>query len=405
MVRVCIDAPNGYAVFGTRSHLYFSEHDVVAWRLARMLNDHPDFFVQLVTGNYGTASEENFDGVSVCQSTYANPQIWSYRESLKWALRRTLEKIKNKCLAAVLIKQQVMVKQLSRHFDANPDIIIVFNAGTRTKNIIEIAKKRGCLTVLIVNNEIDFWRNIYSGSAEYTDTNISCSDIYECLVAADLVVATTTNARKIIKQIVTRRVACLPAPMEFCRTDRTREYPGGEFVLWIGGFDGAFDHPSIAVEIARRLPDVRIKIAVRELSWTFVDWARRSAPAAKIEFLSLPSREEIDELWSGAAAYIYTSCSKRFPDAFLRAGKHGVPIVSLFDENSNFVANTSSGSIDTLVRNIEELLASTKGWDEASHKVAEIVRSQYVDMGAVNQWASALGSLHAGQMASTSISK
>jgi glycosyltransferase involved in cell wall biosynthesis len=134
--------------------------------------------------------------------------------------------------------------------------------------------------------------------------------------------------------------------------------PSAGRVLWVGRVCRV-KRPDRLVELARACPDVQFDVAGPVYDDEFSKGAAAEAAAlANVTLHGAVSREEIPDLYRRSSLLCCTSDYEGFPNTFLEAWSHGLPVVSTVDpdgvitrENLGRVAS-DTGTLTTAIREL-----------------------------------------------------
>lgn len=133
-------------------------------------------------------------------------------------------------------------------------------------------------------------------------------------------------------------------------------------VLWVNNIR-AFKRPELVFEIARRMPNVRFVMIGGPISGSeqFYSQIENLANETKnIDFLGPVPYSEVNSYFSRAKVFINTSDSEGFPNSFVQAWIHGVPVISFFDPDFTIEQQglgAAPKSIDDMVISINRFLS------------------------------------------------
>jgi len=125
------------------------------------------------------------------------------------------------------------------------------------------------------------------------------------------------------------------------------------------------------LDMAERMPAVRFDVAgAPEESSAYIDGLMsRAASLKNVHMLGRVERGRMAELYRGAHALVCTSEYEGFPNTFLEAFSHGVPVVSTVDPDGLIVERSMGGvgdSVESLTNVLRGLLDSRAAWQAAS---------------------------------------
>ncbi len=160
-----------------------------------------------------------------------------------------------------------------------------------------------------------------------------------------------------------------PGPEQFQDPD-----PAARKIVWVGRVCRV-KRPDRIAEIARLCPGHQFEIAGPVYNDDFSHAAAADADAQpNVTLLGAVPRERISMLYQGASLLCNTSDYEGFPNTFLEAWSHGLPVVSTFDPDG-VIARHGLGRIaadsESLAREIRSLLSDADAYAEASRNARE----------------------------------
>lgn len=167
-----------------------------------------------------------------------------------------------------------------------------------------------------------------------------------------------------------------PAPAEAVPdpSDRLR----APRVLWIGRMD-ANKRLDWFLEIARSCPDLRFDVVGRAAVGDR-SFGPEVAPAPNAVLHGYQPPEELGRFYRAAAVLCCTSRFEGFPNTFLEAWSHGVPVVSTVDPDGLIATQglgAVAGDVTGLIGRIRGLLASPAAWMGASANAQAYYRNNH----------------------------
>ncbi len=133
-------------------------------------------------------------------------------------------------------------------------------------------------------------------------------------------------------------------------------------VLWLSTYKDA-KRPELVVELARRLPEVRFRMAgvIPPPPLTPAVYERTRAAATSLPNLEVRGhlhRDEMAAFFGGGGLFLHTSPREGFPNTLLEAWAHGLPSVSTVDPGG-VVEREGIGS---LVADVDAMESGIRGW-------------------------------------------
>ena len=153
---------------------------------------------------------------------------------------------------------------------------------------------------------------------------------------------------------------------------------GDARVVWVGRISPE-KRLDVLIEIAAALPQVRFEVAGGAKAGDQAADAvlARARALPNVRLLGRVARSDMPALYRGASALICTSSYEGFPNTFLEAWSHGVPVISTVDPD-NLIQERGLGAVaDTapaLAGQLSRALGSPERWTQLSGNA----RSYYV---------------------------
>ena len=211
--------------------------------------------------------------------------------------------------------------------------------------------------------------------------------LYRCgLRRADRVIVQTRRQQEMLRAGFGRQSLVIPMP---CVGPMNGEYAppqppaaGRARVLWIGRVCEV-KRPDWLVELARACPEVAFDFVGPAADG---EYARRAVEQARarpnVTVHGLAARDQVSAFYRRAACLVCTSAFEGFPNTFLEAWSHGLPVVTTFDPD-DLIATRGLGvvadDVPGLAAGLRQLLGSPELWQEASRAA----RRYYLDNHAV----------------------
>jgi glycosyltransferase involved in cell wall biosynthesis len=321
-MKVCIVSLNLAAYYDTHPRWKYGGAEVQAAFVARALKDH-GVDVHLVVADLPDGDRIPYPTESAFRSDAGLPVLRFFHPRMSGI---------NDALAR-----------------ADADIYYQRNAGMVTGLTAHFARQRGRTFVYGAGSDTDFSfrRVLIEGVRDRVIFTYG-------LRRAHGVVVQNTAQLAVAKESLSVPVIAIPngvLPVERMTAD-----PGGP-ILWAGGLR-AVKRPNLFLELARRIPS-REFVIVGGSTTTERDYAAATeAEARKVPNVRLtgwlPHSEVIPEI-ARASVVINTSVVEGFPNVYLEAWNHGVPVVS-FTDVDGMLASGQLGALCTDFDDMEKKL-------------------------------------------------
>jgi len=153
-------------------------------------------------------------------------------------------------------------------------------------------------------------------------------------------------------------------------------------LLWVGNLKRV-KRPDRMLELARLLPDARVHVAGGETGGEealFEAFERGAAVLPNLTYHGRLPYAEACALYGRARVLVNTSDVEGFPNAYLQAWTHGVPVVTLIDPDG-LIAREGLGlaaaSPEALAEAVQRLLTDAAAWNEASERCRRYMARHY----------------------------
>ncbi len=230
------------------------------------------------------------------------------------------------------------------------------------------------------------------------------SEFHVCHYAiqnADMIVAQLETQRHLLQQrfgktaVVIRNPIALP-PDEAHKVDGLDQR---EYALWVGRADNFKKMPMLLIELAQACPDVPFVMVMNDQNQA-VKAAVVAACPPNVIIYDRRSYHEMDALFARAFAFVSTSRMEGFPNTFLQAGRHGVPVLSLNVDPDGFIERYNCGIVahgrfDELVRGLCAIRNDWTAGQRFSRHIRAYVQQHHELTARVNELDSALTALRA----------
>ncbi len=205
------------------------------------------------------------------------------------------------------------------------------------------------------------------------------------LRSADLVIAQTATQKRLLADNFAVESTVIPNCAPPCGSHRD-ETDGVQIdhqkrLLWVGAFTPA-KRLEVLLDIAEQLPDIHFDVVGDSTSRSgYVRGLRsRSTALANVSLHGMLSHAAVHDFYRQAAALICTSRAEGYPNIFLEAWSHGVPVVTTFDPDGQIAEHglgVVAKGVSELAGGIRTLLDSQKYWQEVSQAALQHYRTYH----------------------------
>jgi hypothetical protein len=252
------------------------------------------------------------------------------------------------------------------------DIYICFESNHITADVVRTCNIVGKTVVFWCTSNIDFHPDYQIDNYDNDPRGFKNSQCAYAFHFADHIVSQTKDQQQTLKKEHKLESVIIRNPIAFHpdlerRSENMDQKPQ---VLWIGRTDNLNKRPEKLLEVAQGLPDIDFKMILNNFNQELFDKVVGKA-SANIEIVDYVPADEMDAVFSRTNIF-FSSSSKNFegfPNVFLHAVTHGVPIVSLeVDPDQIFSKHgcgiVCDGKIELARKAILDLTRSQNLYDE-----------------------------------------
>lgn len=249
------------------------------------------------------------------------------------------------------------------------DVYVGFGANEATAELARFCLAHGSAFVLSIASDAAFDPLVGEQSVIRDAYGVAGHYHWYAMHHAHAVFVQTERQRDLFRSMHGREAVLIrnPAPSAVRSAPRRAPQFGGR-ILWIGRTDPNKRHDA-ALRLAEALPHRRMIMVCNGIdrsSITDIETARPNLSLA--EKVALP---DVDGLFRFSDVLVNTSVVEGSPNAFLQAGMHGIPIVSMAVDPDGMLAThgcgrVADGTLAGLARAVESLLTEPGAYASAA---------------------------------------
>jgi glycosyltransferase involved in cell wall biosynthesis len=167
-------------------------------------------------------------------------------------------------------------------------------------------------------------------------------------------------------------------------------------VLWVNNIRD-FKRPDLALELARRLPNLRFHMIGGPMSGfesMYGDIETQARTIGNLTFHGRVPYHDVNGYYERAKVFVNTSDSEGFPNSYLQAWRRGAPTVVFFDPDAVIAKNglgRASSSMDQMADDVSRLATSREAWAEHSLRCRRFMDERYGDDKVLEPYLAAFG--------------
>lgn len=242
------------------------------------------------------------------------------------------------------------------------DIVCCFCVTYYTSLTIDACRRKKVKTVLFIADDVDLSAEFYAGSRYVDQSGIRHGDLcHRAITQADAIVVQTVKQQELLAERFGRKGKLIRNPINLHAGMVNESETPRQHVLWIGRSDQQ-KRPNLCLELARRCPEIPFVMIMNKCDKIAHRQLIAEAPS-NVQVIERVPFHEIDRMFSNAAVLISTSLHEGFPNTFLQACKHRVPILSLEVDPDGVLTRTGCGR--QCAGNLDQLTAELKSlWED-----------------------------------------
>ncbi len=349
--------------------------ELAAWKHAKVLAKQLDANVNLVVRSHGSGGEKIIDGVRVIMIPARSEAIRrSVSQCIDVSNGFRLKRFSWKLLWQVPFLALTWpwrtidpppMKPDHRLEPFDPDVWIAFGVSQESAGVIATAieKRKPSLLMLQSNADLDpqflsapKQRNAYGELGEHCQfaianaTQIACQSQWQVDQLAQHFGRTGVLIPNSTDPDPWREAADRASNQSHDKNngehrDRHDLQCVGRYVLWIGRYDRFHKRPELAVEIARKIPQIPFRMIINASDEQVRRSIHQDLPA-NIQTVDYVEYDQMPQQFADARVFLSTGNAdfEGFPAVLLHAIAAGKPIVSL-DDFSNFIHDSGGGVV------------------------------------------------------------
>ncbi len=330
-MKICLIALHAYSLFNLSTNYVFGGSEVRAWLFAKGLAELPGTKVSFIVLNTGQRQIEDYGKVTVLRhSYYGSPQ----EEKPGGLAARFLGGRISGHFANRKLKEEV-------YHLAAADIYCGFGVSEVTAEISDFCRRNKKKFVLMGGSDYDFSAECRKEAlfADYYGSSSRRSN--RVIEQADAVITQTHFQASLVWERFGKSAVVVRNPVDL--SNPTSDGGDRKIALWIGKSDDV-KQPQILLDLARRFPGISFVMLMNLSRPEIHEHVKQLKPDDVVLIEYLPFFEA-ERLFARAFVLINTSRFEGFPNAFLQAGKYGVPVISLIVDPDRFIEENRCGII------------------------------------------------------------
>ncbi|WP_331234204.1 glycosyltransferase family 4 protein [Natronorarus salvus] len=324
--KVCFISPSSYGYFTNNKKIAGGGAERQLYLLGNNLTD--DFNVSFVVGDYGQASVESHENISLYRAHRPDPE------------KNPVSKI---FLLAKAMSKTDADLYITR---GNPQLAAI------TFLISRMVRSEWCFHVA---NDVDLTSRVNS-------LPLPVRYLFSYGIKnAKFIVVQTKRQHRLLTENFNRTGYLIPNGYNI-----PSDYDGmgtRNFYLWVGRLDAEQKRPHLYLEIAKELPEKKfVLIGSDDNDQKYSKLIKaKASKIPNLTYINGVAPDEIQSYYEGAIALVNTSSYEGFPNTFLEAWRVKTPVISLDVDPSRFISidknfnSYAKGELTTLIRSLRAI--------------------------------------------------
>lgn len=394
-IRVLLTSWNAYPAVNPRSGTAVGGSETSAWAFARELARSDRFDVCFGVRVAQPPREQNVEGVRLVPAVLP---LLALRNSIEGKVQGSsrFPWVKVKRWSSDLIwklpvlaagrllrgrpdwmkKTYQIVKQL------RPDVIVSFGVNDDTAAAFHAARRENLPGLLWLQSNMDVHEKVFMATEQRDVYGVSTAQARSCFENASRILCQSEVQREALRPHVARPISLIAQPVDIHRFSPPVSEGARDHVLWIGRYDQFHKRPLLAVEVAKKCPEIPFLFVINKRFDEVEEQVRRERPE-NVTLMDYLPHDQMPEAFRRARLFLSTGSREfeGFPNVFLESAASGTPVCSLEDFNqfleTSRAGGGARGSIDELAELVRSFWCDPAQWQACSMRGVSYVREHH----------------------------
>jgi len=387
LYRICFATPLARPILDPSFQGDFGGSEVRAVNFAKGLSCEGEFEVSMVLNSYRPEASRKFARIKghfdrqpapIPKTRDLKRDHTFYWNALKITIRKLQRSIQKKREKLTSVRPKAM--PFLR--DVPADLVCVFGVHHYAANVVATARKSDKRSLLFLASDTDLDERYATQDAARNDYRQLAHMCRFALLNADKIIAQTETQQRLLLERFGRESTVIRNPIDLRVPSDSAERPMHDrYVLWVGRADTFSKRADKCFQLATACPNVKFVVILNRRDESTLQRLFQQAPP-NAEVIERVPFTGIDRYFRHATALINTSDAEGFPNAFLQAGKYGVPILSLNVDPDEMITRHGCGSfangdLETMNRQLIRYWDEDESFRRASTSISTYIREYH----------------------------
>jgi len=365
--KICFVALYPYSLFNPKTGFVFGGSEVRTWLFSTGLAANTQHEISFVVFDHGQYPVE----------THQNVRVYAHSFYKTFMPVPSLPPVEGDWQAAKIGDEIITEERLAVYQRVDADVYIVPGVNNLSAEVTAFCQRERKMMVLVLGSDIDLSDVFYEGSQESTNYGARGDWGYYVLSHADLILSQTETQSARLKDKFHRGSVIVQNPIDLSHFAKPPLLDGARpMVLWVGKSD-TVKRPEICLALAAQYPQYAFELIMNRSNEAIFEKVLQEAPP-NVKIIERVPFDEIETYFARARVFVNTSVFEGFPNAFLQAGKYGVPVLSLQVDPDGLIGENRCGIMTD--GNLQQLHAGLKKLmeDNEFHQICSANIKRYV---------------------------
>ncbi len=260
------------------------------------------------------------------------------------------------------------------------DVYVAIGPGDYAAGLAAWCRSVGRPMLLMTGHDIDLEAGHRPGNAEANAFGNRADLCHYAITRAAAVVVQSRRQADLLARRFGREGVVIRNPIDMDAAPPPSPPAARRCALWVGKTN-MVKRPDLALRLASLCPQTPFRLIVNPCDQGHFAFIRDNRPA-NVEVVAQVAANAMPGEYAGAFCLVNTSSMEGFPNAFLEAGRQGVPVVSLTVDPDDVITRTgggrvAGGDLERMAAHLRDLHASPAAAMAAGDALREYVRDHH----------------------------